>query len=296
MKWDDSSRLLCINPDKNITGKIIESNYSSKLLGLNNEFMDIAFKIINPRSIHFIGAYGELVTKPNGYIYCPSDRNRESAIRFLCRTVDIQQSNEAYQYASKYISRIIDNADSFDNDTIFSYYYLHFLARHHWCFNSGYRLEWSPLMSKSGYHLKRMYTTVYKDLKLRFDLMAAMNPLLACFEYDKESVNEENNKLNNRLRIPINANVIVNSDNYEEFKDANKRRETIFSPDKALVESADNNFKELYNSRQLHLSALKTFWTTLLRLTKSVFSCFCFLTKTTASKNILRILDMNLTE
>ena len=80
------------------------------------------------------------------------------------------------------------------------------------------------------------------------------------FEYDKDEVNKFKQELHDQLVFQTNVKVdVIPNEKFESFKEAVKRKKVTYYPDKKTADQANNKVKELYNSKQLHLSALKTF-------------------------------------
>jgi hypothetical protein len=259
LKWDDISYMSSVNPEEPREG-YITSAIASQDLGIENEYVYGAITEVCPRTIRLTGAYGEVITKKRGtYHGARTDRGIDSVMMQLCIVADINPNGPAGVTARQYILDELNKAQSSDLDVMLDYYSLESYSRHHFTLKHG-NLVWSPLMSKSGYRLKKMYTTVYKDLKLRFDLMAELHPLLSCYEYDNQSVNEEKAALRNRLYSPYNGKM---SQTYKPddtaFIEAGKRKKRSFYPSETVVRNRQAAINLLLSSTEIQLSALKSF-------------------------------------
>jgi len=257
LKWDDIPYTSSVKEPRE---GHINPNIASQDLGVQSEFVYGAITDIRPRTFHLCGAYGEVVTKKSGTFHgAKTDCGLESVLSELCKPADVVPLGSAGTIAKRFIADELLKAETSDIDVMLDYYSLESYTRHH--FRLKRNLLWTPLMSKSAYKLKRMYTTVHKDLKLRFDVAAALNPLLSCFEYDNQTVNEEKIKLNKRLYSIYNvkATPLSNNSDKTEFVEAQKRKIITHHPSKAAVRERVNAVNSLLSSTELHLSALKVF-------------------------------------
>lgn len=260
LQWDEYTDINTVNRRGYEEKKVYAPRFS-KQLSINNEFVAHATTCTRKRMIQLCGAYGETLTKPTGYYFASTKKTVAAALKFICSTVDIGLNTRAFQYAKKYIYEFIDDAGSVDVEDIFAYAFLYLHDRHHWPMNIGNRPMWTPLMSKSLYRLKLMYTKKHNDWKLRLDMVAALSPLLSCFEYDNPDTN--NAKIALKDRLLSNAEVKVEA-TYDpsakvSYSEIQKKRQKVLLPDTQTANSASCLLRSLYDSKQLKLSALKTF-------------------------------------
>lgn len=202
-KWDDLPVEYSTEIDEN---KNIPNIPMTRFLGNYYSGWTIRAPQRIAKTIHLSGGCGEICTRPFMRYWFPNSLTLENILQnYVLRkdrlSVFPAAANSFEQVFKKTFNYIPGRSvlEKFDN------HYMYFRNGYHFSynyFNDIICLAWTPLQSKSCFLAKLMAYSEGVDMKVAYDLLNIMNPLLSQYKFGGERQNVEKIQIKNKLYMP----------------------------------------------------------------------------------------------
>lgn len=216
------------------------------------------------KTIHLSGGCGEICTRPFLRYWFPNASTLENILSYYVLRKDrlslfplvADSFEQMFKETFNYIpGRSV--LEKFDN------HYLYFRNGYHFSYNYYNDIicsAWTPLQSKSSFRAKLMAWGEGVDMKVAYDLLNIMNPILSQYKFGGERQNVEKIQIENKLYMPRIEIAYLSKDlDTTEYFMAEKRKiqSSRYLPNKEVYAKYINKQEEGITSNHELLLCLK---------------------------------------